>query len=823
MSQPKKLTAAVALVTCHDILLLAAIFYAPIFWGQVAIAESTAMYLISASAGQTLVGLLVGLAVLSALVARWSQGQPPARLPNAIHLPAALLLVIGLITTLTSVNPHASWLELTRLAMGTAFFFLVANRATLPASRPGVVAAGFGCSLLLTAFVSLPPESAWVIRLFAIVATSVGIGLIVTGREQQDPVVWWRNALVLTAAMVVALYGWREKVSVARDLNNPTWPIFSTFFNSNPLGGFFALVFPLALGAAIVDRVFLRRLLWSSCAIILAVTLLPTYSKGAMLAWAVAFVTFVLLLARQLPKLRRPAGVVLVTGGVVLVAIALALLASSALRTRAAGVLDIHSSSNMFRIFAWRGTIALFLAHPWVGVGPGAFKYAFPQYALAGYVEAAHQNYLQAFAEMGVLGGIVFLWLFGAVLFTGARALRRAKTLGGAALAIGGISSVVALMIHSFLDYDWYLGAIQFSFWLVAGMLAHLAHGQPIIAPVVEAPLAQVARKKSHRTQAASIPHTGLTMGAPFRWPRVTTGGALAFGIAWCLLTGGIGLLCYQGVLLSGRNVVAQHAIDLGDRYAHSGLKDAGAMALGAYDQARQADPTWAEAWERYGLLLGVNTGLDAGIRAIEQAAACSPTNYRPYASMGYLYGEFREWREAARSFQRALELFPNGTKTMKQLAEAYEQAGDRENALAAWQRLVGMEGKPLNQYRALETVDVDTNFAFAHYALGLAAPRAGTAPGAADATKHYQRVLAIVADYFARAKATDDMFKLLGRPREYRAEDMKMLEAKTRWRLAELLQQTSDAPGADEQRLQARAAWPDIEQLIAAEDGMQQ
>ena len=93
-------------------------------------------------------------------------------------------------------------------------------------------------------------------------------------------------------------------------------------------------------------------------------------------------------------------------------------------------------------------------------------------------MEAAHQNYLQVFAEQGVFGGAIFLWLMGAVLFTGKRALEGARDLRGRALATGVLCSVIALLVHSLLEYDWYIGAIGFTFWLVAGMLVYQVYGR---------------------------------------------------------------------------------------------------------------------------------------------------------------------------------------------------------------------------------------------------------------------------------------------------------------------------------------------------------
>ena len=52
-------SAAAVLAALHDTALLTAVFYAPIFWGQVSIPETTGAGQVSASAGQTLATGLV--------------------------------------------------------------------------------------------------------------------------------------------------------------------------------------------------------------------------------------------------------------------------------------------------------------------------------------------------------------------------------------------------------------------------------------------------------------------------------------------------------------------------------------------------------------------------------------------------------------------------------------------------------------------------------------------------------------------------------------------------------------------------------------------
>jgi len=810
---------AAAAAALHDAALLTAVFHAPIFWGQVAIPETHFLGQISSSGGQTLEAGLIGLAALAALCARWLRGNWFGRRPNAVHLPAALLLATAGVSTVFSVNPHASKIELARLAIGVLLFLLVAHRAMLPLSRVSVVAAAFACSAVLAIFIPIPGEAGLAIKLFTVIAIGITVAVMVTQRDDPNPHRWWLNALILSAALVVALYGWREKLAMARDLDNPTWQIFSTFFNPNPLGGFFAMVFPLALSAALAAALLARRLLWGFCAVALAVTIVPTNSKGAMLAFAVSALLYIALLVSQSRRARSLGRALLVGGVLALVVLGVLLFQVEPVRARVAGEIGTQSASNMFRILTWQGTVRLAQAYPWLGVGPGAFKYAFPKYAIAGYVEAAHQNYLQMFAELGLFGGVVFLWLLVAVLFTGGRAIAAAQDFRGRVTAIGAICCIAALMVHSFLDYNWYIGAINLAFWLVAAMLVNAANADAVTPSPEEERVTPRRRRRKARSkpQPVQTPEDEPQRAAWWRTP-----GRAAAVAALCLII----FACVQ---TPARNVLAQDPLDEGDAYAMSSgtteesRRQAALMAFERYDRARRYDPGWADAWERYGLILGTIRGLDQGIEAIQHARELSPTSFRPFSSMAQLYEHYNQLEQAAELYQRGLSLFPNHTKTMKRLAEVYRQMGQDEKALQVYEQIVAGENAPYNTYRALSDVDVDTNFAFAHYEVGLAAQRAavrGPQDGFEVALNEYSAVLRIIAEYFEKAEEYDSMFVMLRRPHEYRAEDMRRLQARTLWRTAEVYERMNMTEQAREQRRLAAQAWPDVEGLIAADEG---
>jgi len=834
-SRSARSSVATGAAVVHDAALLVAVFYAPIVWGSFN------------AGGQAFAVALVGIAALAALAARWSQGRTPAVIPNALHLPALVFLGISAVSAaFVSVSRHASLLELTRIATGVLLFWLVANRALLPAAPARPVAIAFSCSVVLVLFVRIPSEpsaglsmlsdpdflellfrgAGAALRLFALVGVGVVAALILVDKERAGPLRWYLCALITSAALVVAVYGLREKLLTYYVLNNKPWSIFSTFFNPNPLGGFLAMALSLAAGTALAAARWWRRALWGAAALLLLAAIIPTHSRGAMLALSAAILIFVVLAAGMAANRRRNLRILAAFGIAAVLAAACALSVAPSVRARAAAVFGGQSASNMFRLLTWQGAARMALHHPLLGIGPGGFEYAFMRHAIAGYTRAAHQTYLQVAAEQGFLGLAAFLWLLGAALFAARRALARGRDFRDRMLTIGAISALAALLVHSFLDYDWYIGAIGLVFWLLLGLLAHQAHGRQVEALVPEPQ--EVPKPKGRAARRAGVPAATPEVGAHrLPWPRGAAGrDLLAAGFALVIL------LCFLTPL---RSALAQNALAAGvsaygaalrafEQSDTMGMGHYMDLALADYQRATRYDPGWARAWEHYGLLLGHMGRTEEGEQAIRRALRLEPTNFQPWSSLAALYSLAGRHSDAVKAYQQALARYPSYTRALRRLAQSYQQLGDLERALSVYRRMLEVEQSPYNKYRALDDIDVDTEYAYAHYQVGRAAAKgqaAGSRPDALPVAVHeYQETLAVIDAYWQRAKATDEMFRQVGQPREDRAGEMKVLEGRTRWRLADALEKLGYRAEASRERELALQVYPEVASVTAVEDG---
>jgi putative inorganic carbon (hco3(-)) transporter len=106
----------------------------------------------------------------------------------------------------------------------------------------------------------------------------------------------------------------------------------------------------------------------------------------------------------------------------------------------------------MERMAHWQTAIAMWDAHPWLGVGAGNFNEQFPEYAIHPQFDEsqghAHNYYLHLLAETGILGLGAYLVFLTATFVIGWRAFRRPDLLARA-IGIGAIGLSVALTVHN--------------------------------------------------------------------------------------------------------------------------------------------------------------------------------------------------------------------------------------------------------------------------------------------------------------------------------------------------------------------------------------
>jgi O-antigen ligase len=129
--------------------------------------------------------------------------------------------------------------------------------------------------------------------------------------------------------------------------------------------------------------------------------------------------------------------------------------------------LEITDSS---RIDMAKGSLRIFADHPLGGAGLGTLPEVFPRYQTVydgTVVNHSHNDYAEALAETGLIGGIccaAFLWLF---FREGLRRLKTGKGPVDLALHIGAFAACCALLMHSLVDFNLHMPSNALLFLLL--------------------------------------------------------------------------------------------------------------------------------------------------------------------------------------------------------------------------------------------------------------------------------------------------------------------------------------------------------------------
>ena len=229
---------------------------------------------------------------------------------------------------------------------------------------------------------------------------------------------------------------------------------FGPFANRNHFAGFAELVLPMSFVPLLLGRVRRDRIIIVGIlAIIPLSALLLSASRGGIMSFG-AELAFVLLIV----VLRLAGGRHLYVGGVVLLAAfaTVSWLGVNQVLARFSTLQTLEVTQSK-RASMRRGTWRIFLDHPVLGTGLGTLQQVYPPYETlydGKIVNHSHNDYLEALAETGILGGACCAW-FLAALFIGALQFLQSQGNSFAnTLRLCGWTACCGLLVHSLVDFN---------------------------------------------------------------------------------------------------------------------------------------------------------------------------------------------------------------------------------------------------------------------------------------------------------------------------------------------------------------------------------
>jgi O-antigen ligase len=265
----------------------------------------------------------------------------------------------------------------------------------------------------------------------------------------------------------------------------------------------------------------------------------------------------------------------------------------------------------------WKVATKAFGERPFLGHGAGTYEFSWEQHRSIDLpVHDAHSLYLEAFAELGTIGGLLVLALVGAIVWFGFGAWRAAphpeRERYAALFAV-----VLAFAVGAAFDWFWEIAGLGAVFFLAAGVL-------------VSVRCAQLA--------------SGQAQGAAFTGARRYGLAVVGLGLAW------VSAVALVGPLLVDRGIKASQSAA-----AKGNIPD----AINQADTARSIEPWAASPYVQLGLLAELEGDYPTATLRLTQAIHRENHNWQFYYLRARVEGEAGDTAAAQADLQRARQLNP--------------------------------------------------------------------------------------------------------------------------------------------------------------------
>jgi putative inorganic carbon (hco3(-)) transporter len=297
--------------------------------------------------------------------------------------------------------------------------------------------------------------------------------------------------------LIQYLTGWQTIFGYVKryDLQEAT----GTYINRNHYAGFLEMIFPFTIALALRELRKLQRkthpfrwrtalatsglqtlMLWLSISIVLFAAVVFSRSRMGILCLCISLVLTAGLYSTS--RLNRKAGLLLCAAFLVVSMAVTVWVGLGSVLNRFQTVGQEYASQDYSRLSIWRDALTLIGQHPWVGTGFGTFPIAYTAVQtsfLGQFVNHAHDDYLELASDLGIPAALA---LVGSFVWVLARAvwISRAKTENlDRHLAVACAGSILAILLHSFADFNLYIPANGILFASILGLTKSLQPARP--------------------------------------------------------------------------------------------------------------------------------------------------------------------------------------------------------------------------------------------------------------------------------------------------------------------------------------------------------
>jgi O-antigen ligase len=525
-----------------------------------------------------------------------------------------------------------------------------------------------------------------------------------------------------------------------------TGPPYGLMANRNLLGSGLALLLPLC--ACLIYAGDRRWRIVAGTAMLLGIyALILAQTRGAWAAvCAAVFITSCLVVL-----FRAQLGLALVKGWFKSVLLLLAGTAAAVLIATSMDHQELRSSlseralsfrapaadqSFQARLHFWRECLQIMHDCPLLGVGPGNWRIAAPNYSAKGSSNAdgivtrdrAHNVYLQTGAEMGIPGLIIYVAMWLTIALVAFRAILLAPHNDSRIMAILAFGGICTFAADAFVSFPDEFGEQLLFFSLSAGLAIGIYHAIPRPPPPTRAGFFRL-----RGSIVLVVVIALLLFNTYLDYAQINFEYHCKRANAYKKLNR------YETVLdevEAGRSRLVSLSplgdpLELYSSYAYAGLGHLG-QALTEIQRAQKLTPWNVRVWNEMGTVYVKMQRFDDAIRCFQEALRMAPEFDVALKNLGNTYHLTRKFREASEALSKSKL---NDEYSIKLLGSSYLQLKEYEKSAKVMRE--GLARFP-DQPEFLESL------AYLEYA---------HLDRKAEARAHFQRLLALKPDHPKRAE----------------------------------------------------------------------
>jgi len=296
-------------------------------------------------------------------------------------------------------------------------------------------------------------------------------------------IIFFITASFVSIYLLIQYYGLDPFLSDTKRLT-------STLGNRNYVSGYLALIFPIAFSFFLIESKKRNKIFYETILLIIYTGIIVCHTRAIWIALFFSLLLFVYLLSHfkinNILKDNKKWLIILFSLFLLITLIYSTdnpLNRSSITATeRAVSAFDMQGSSLRTRLLIWNSTIDMIKDRPLLGSGLGTFPLHYLDYQadflqnnpdymqFLGKAAEAHNEYLQIWAEMGIIGLLLFLLIIIIFYRTNLNSIKKLKTIKGKIIIIGLISGVTVTLVHSIFSFPFHIPAVGAAFWFLIGL-----------------------------------------------------------------------------------------------------------------------------------------------------------------------------------------------------------------------------------------------------------------------------------------------------------------------------------------------------------------